>query len=449
MESQRFHSANFPASLDGWLKQVPDADARSALREVFVSAYREADKERADATVLRAEAEVEKRGHQSELKELEAERLALRDEKAKLDALTGGFTSRVAGLTEQMNKLSGDVKASQPTVEETFQAINDASGSKSTQESVRLFSEDLTGRFETVSASVRAVVDTVNQFQGFARNVQLRNELNDSQRAFDMEANKTRAELSRARVELGLSKHRFERRDATILQLQESEQDFRARLSKATRDLEQAQPKLHQAEDDARDLEILTTQLNVVRATVDDLKGKLAQAERVHQDCAGKLAKVHGSLGESVMVKQRLEQDYQNILIEHNRLQSQEAQGLRQQLQDQRAAEKRELMAQLSAMRSQEAENLNSQREQARKVERQALHGQLAEKDSLIELHKREAELLRIALAGANAELAIARESRPFIQPLRSRSPSWSGSEAAEREPHSSVQQSPDTSSDY
>ena len=93
MESQRFQPAIFPASLDGWLEQIPDADARSALREAFVSAYREVDRER-------AEAEVAKEGHQSELKKLEAERKALRDEEAKLDALAGGFTSRLAGLTE-------------------------------------------------------------------------------------------------------------------------------------------------------------------------------------------------------------------------------------------------------------------------------------------------------------------------------------------------------------
>ena len=63
MESQRLHYANFPASLDGWLEQIPDADARSALREVFVSAYREVDKKR-------AEAKVAKEDHQSELKSL-------------------------------------------------------------------------------------------------------------------------------------------------------------------------------------------------------------------------------------------------------------------------------------------------------------------------------------------------------------------------------------------
>jgi chromosome segregation ATPase len=347
-----------------------------------------------------------------------------------------------------MNKLSGDVRASQPTVEETLQAIDNASGSKSTQESVRLFSEDLTGRFETVSASVQAVVDTVNQLQGFARNVQLRNELNDSQRAFDQEVNKTRAELSRARVEIGLSKHRFERRDATILQLQESEQDLRVRLSKATRDLEQARPKLQQAEDDARDLEIVTTQLNVVRATVDDLRGKLAQAKRVHQDCPGKLAEVHERLGESVAVKRHIEQQHRNTLIELERLQSQEAQGLLQQSRDQQATERREFMAQLAELRSREAESFNSQLKKAWDAEKQALLARLADKDSLIELHKREADTLRMALAEANAELAIAREIRPFIQPLRSHSPSWSGSEDAERESRSSLQQSPETSSD-
>ncbi|CAG7563848.1 unnamed protein product [Fusarium equiseti] len=420
MESQRFRSANFSASLDGWLEQVPDADSKSALREVFVSAYREADKERADAIALGAEAEEAKRGHQSELKELEAERMTLIDEKAKLDALTEGFSSRVAGLTEQINKLSGDVRASQPTVEETLQAINDASGNKNTQESVRLFSENLTGRFEAVSASVQAVVDTVNQLQGFARNVQLKNELDDSQRAFDQEVNQTRAELSRARVELGLSKHRFE-----------------------------PQPKLQQAEDDARDLEIVTTQLNVVRATVDDLRGKLAQAERVHQDCPGKLAEVHERLGESVAIKCHIEQQHRDTRIELERLRSQEAQGLRQQLQDQWATERRELMAQLAKMRSREAESLNSQLERGWEAERQALHARLADKDSLIELHKREADTLRMTLAEANAELAIAREIRPFIQPLRSRSPSWSGSEDVEREPHSFVQHLPEASSDY
>ena len=71
MESQRFHYANFPANLDGWLEQIPDADARSALREVVVSAFRKVDKER-------AEAELAKENHQSELKKLEAERNALR-----------------------------------------------------------------------------------------------------------------------------------------------------------------------------------------------------------------------------------------------------------------------------------------------------------------------------------------------------------------------------------
>ncbi|RBR21412.1 uncharacterized protein FIESC28_04949 [Fusarium coffeatum] len=386
MESQRFYYASFPASLDGWLEQLPDADTRSALREVFYSAYREVDKER-------AEAEVAKEGHQSEIKRLEAERKALRDVKAKLDALTGGFTSRLAGLTEQMSKSSGDVTASQPTVEETLQAINDASGSENTQESVRLFSEDLTGRFETVSASVRAVVDTVNQFQVFARNVQLSNELNDTQRALDQEANKTRNELSLAQVELRLLKHR---KDAAILQLQESQKDLRVRLSKATRDLEQAQPKLQQVEGDARDLEIVTTQLNVVRATVDDLRGKLAQAERVHQDCAGKLAEVHGSLGESVMVKQRLERDYHNTVMELSCLQSHKIQTLQQRSEDQRATERRELMAQLADARSRETEALNSQLKE------------LADKTSLVESHKREADTLRMALEKAKSELADA-----------------------------------------
>lgn len=278
MESQRFQPANFPASLDGWLEQIPDADARSALREVFVSAYREVEEERAEVTGLRAEAEEAKQSHQSQLQELEAERKALRDERAKLDA--------------------------------------------------------------------------------------------------------------------------------TVPRPEESEQELRVRLNPATRDLEQAQPKLQQAEADARDLGIVTTQLNVVRATVDDLRDKLARAESVHHDCPAKLAEVHGKLGENLVHKHHLEQEHQKILTKLNHLQSQEAQGDQQRLQDQWATEKRELMAQLAELRSREAEGLNSQRERAWDAERQALHGQLADKSSLAEAEKRRADDLRTSLDTANVELA-------------------------------------------
>ncbi|EKJ69459.1 hypothetical protein FPSE_10359 [Fusarium pseudograminearum CS3096] len=171
MEELNTNHAEMMEAIDRWLAYVPDADHRRLLRQVFESACQTVENEHAELMTLRSQAEAAKQSYQSQIRELETEREALAAEAIKFstlkEGLTKGLSSQFEALTNQMINLAEDVRVSKSTAADTLQAANDAASANNAQnEAAQFLKEDLVGRFERVSASVEAVVTTLNNVQG-------------------------------------------------------------------------------------------------------------------------------------------------------------------------------------------------------------------------------------------------------------------------------------------
>ncbi|KAJ4011532.1 hypothetical protein NW752_008538 [Fusarium irregulare] len=569
MESQESsRKTEFLQRLDWFLASHPDADARLRLRQVFDSAYSQVEGESVEAEARRAEAEEAIQSHQRQLNELEAERKALRDEKAKLKALTESIPSEMTGLASQVSNLSGEVRTTHSAVADVLQATNDAaSASKTSQETAHA---EVIDKLKESSAAEQIIVDAVDEIKGNTKKTwtateamigdhqvtydllekiqngvdsslkqatletcvqplvgqltaigesvnalpsasdiggecsdrlsnivqplvgqiaaigdtvtalpsvsdiggacsdrlsnivqplvgqmaaigesvtalpsahdigreynselsdhytrrlmelqgqchvrkqradrlqeekqQLMAELNDLRATTDQElneANEARAELQGARDSIDFLNGRVERRDARILELQESEHQLNVGWRQTAQELEQTQLRLQQAETSRQDLENVTTQLNSLQETIDGLRAELAQSKTGHQEVSGRLAEVQMVLNGSVAEKQVLENEHRNTLEELNQLRSQKDQERHTQLENKWDMEKKELLAQLADTRSRETEALKSQLKESWEAEKQGLHAQLADKSSLVESRKHETEALRMVL---------------------------------------------------